>query len=54
MTTNFLRWKDEAAQAVKDYMTLLTTHGKTPLALQMDRGKEFLNVPLNNGVMNKG
>ena len=46
MTTKFLKGKDEAAQAVKDYMTYLTTHGKSPSALQMDWGKEFLNILL--------
>ena len=46
MTTKFLKGKDEAAQAVKDYMTYLSTHGKSPSALRTDRGKEFLNIPL--------
>ena len=48
MTMKFLNWKDEAVQAVKDYMTYLTTHGKSPSALWTDRGKEFLNVPLTH------
>ena len=46
MTTKFLKGKDEAAHAVKDYMIYLTTHGKSPSALWTDRGKEFLNIPL--------
>ena len=50
----FLKRKDEATQAVKDYITNLTAQGKRPRALRIDRGKEFVNNDLLNWCQQQG
>ena len=45
-TTEFLKEKSEAAQKVKDYLAYLISHDKTPKAIRIDRGKEFVNKNL--------
>jgi hypothetical protein len=47
MTVNFLKTKDRASQAVKDYMAYLKTRGQHPKAMRMDHGKEFINDKLS-------
>ena len=54
MMLRFLKGKNEAAQAVKDYMTHLDTHGRTPRAMRTDRGKEFVNDALQTWCQTKG
>ena len=39
----FLKKRDEAAEHVKNYLTYLKTHDKSPKAIKIDRGSEFLN-----------
>jgi hypothetical protein len=47
MTVNFLKTKDQASQAVKDYMAYLKTRGWHPKAMCTDCGKEFINDKLS-------
>ena len=46
MVLHFLKRKDEATQAVKNYFTHLSTHGRIPWVMCTDRGKEFVNQQL--------
>ena len=39
----FLKKKDKAAEHVKNYLTYLKTHDKSPKAIKIDKGSEFLN-----------
>ena len=50
----FLKGKDEAAQAIKDYVTHLKVLGKNPRAFRFDRGKEFVNNNLINWFRQQG
>lgn len=50
----FLKGKDEATQAVKDYITHLKTLGKNPRAFRFDCGKEFFNNNLINWFNQQG
>ena len=52
--TYFLRKKDEAMQAVKDYLTHLITHRKPPRATCTDPGREFVNKTLKSWCCEKG
>ena len=54
MTLRFLKGKNEAAQVVKNYLTHLETHGRTPRAIRTDRGKEFVNEALQSWCQSKG
>jgi len=45
-TVEFLKNKSKAAQKVIEYMTHLNTWNKTPHAIQMDRGSEFVKGEL--------
>jgi predicted RNA-binding protein Jag len=54
ITIEFLKGKNEAAQKVKNYLTHLMTHGKIPADIQVDRGKEFINSPLNTWCQEHG
>ena len=40
-TVHFLKWKDEAAQHVKNYLEKLKTHSKPPITIRIDQRKEF-------------
>jgi transposase InsO family protein len=53
-TVHFLKKKDEAAQHVMDYLAHLRTQGKLPKAIRIDRGKEFLNKPLESWCHGQG
>jgi len=48
ITTEFLKSKKQAARKVIDYMTYLKVRGKSPRAIQMDRGTEFVNESLRD------
>jgi hypothetical protein len=50
----FLKTKDGATLAVKNYVTNLKTQGKTPKALRFDRGREFVNNDLATWLMAQG
>src|SRR5262245_7803220 len=54
VTVNFLKEKTEAAQGVINYLAHLITQGRTPKAIQIDRGKEFVNEKLDKWCKNKG
>ena len=54
ITLHFLKRKDEATQAVKNYLTHLSTHGRTPRAMRTDRGKEYVNEPLQTWCRERG
>ncbi len=54
ITVNFLKRKDDAAQAVKDYLTYLETHRKSPCAIHTDQGKEFINKTLKSWCHRQG
>ena len=51
---HFLKKKDEAAQHVKNYIQALKTHKRSPIAIKIDRGKEFLNEVLKTFLDNEG
>ena len=40
-TVDFLKWKDEVAQHVKNYLKKLKTHSKPPITIRIDQRKEF-------------
>ena len=44
----FLKTKDQATQAVKNYLTYLQTHDKQPCTIRTDCGCEFLNDQLRS------
>ena len=54
MMLSFLKRKGEAMQAVQNYFTHLTTHGKTPRAMHTGRGTEFGNDALQTWCKEKG
>ena len=53
-TTEFLKQKGEASQKVKEYLTHLTTQGRKPKAIRVDRGKEFVNDDLKTWCQQQG
>jgi len=54
ITIEFLKSKKQAAQKVIDYMMYLKVQGKSPQAIQMDRGTEFINKSLRDWSNTKG
>ena len=54
VTVEFLKTKDQAAQKVKNYFTHLEVQGKTPKAMHVDRGREFVNDSLLEWLYSKG
>ena len=42
----FLKEKNQASQAVINYLTYLMVQGHKPKAIQIDQGKEFVNEKL--------
>jgi hypothetical protein len=54
MTVDFIKQKSDANQLVMNYLTHLITHGRTPRAIQIDRGKEFVNEKLERWCKEKG
>ena len=45
-TLGYLKSKSDAVQQVINYLTCLKTQGRKPMAIQIDRGKEFINEKL--------
>jgi len=54
ITVEFLKAKSEAIARIKNYIAYLTTRDKTPCALQMDRGTEFVNEELQTWCNSQG
>jgi hypothetical protein len=54
ITVEFLKEKSEAAQEVINYLAHLITQGRRPKAIQIDRGKEFVNEKLTQWCKGKG
>jgi hypothetical protein len=54
ITVEFLMEKSEAAQEVINYLAHLITQGRRPKAIQIDRGKEFVNEKLMQWCKGKG
>jgi hypothetical protein len=54
ITVKFLKSKTQAIQKIKDYMSYLLAHGKSPCAIRMDHGLEFINEDLHSWCHSKG
>jgi hypothetical protein len=54
ITVEFLKEKSEAAQETINYLTHLIAQGRQPKAIQIDRGKEFVNEKLKQWCKGKG
>jgi len=54
ITVKFLKTKDQAAQKIMNYMMYLKAWGKTPCAIQADRGTEFVNEALREWCHSQG
>jgi transposase InsO family protein len=54
ITTQFLKKKDEATQAVKDYLMHLGAHSKPLSVVHKDQGKEFINQELKSWCHEQG
>ena len=53
-TICFLKTKDEAAQALRDYVTYLEARGFRPQAFHCDEGREFVTNALKTWLHSKG
>ena len=53
-TLTFLKHKDEAKQAIKDYVAYLKARGMQPNAFRCDQGAEFLNDNLTRWLKEQG
>src|SRR5215471_14921111 len=53
-TVEFLKEKNQAAQLVMNYLTYLTAQELKPKAIQIDRGKEFVNERLERWCKQNG
>ena len=47
-TVEFLKSKAYAVDKIKNYLAYLTAHGRSPCAIHMDCGSEFINQPLTS------
>ena len=47
ITVNFLKTKDQASQAVKEYLAYLRVHKWTPKTMHTNHSKEFINDKLS-------
>ena len=54
VTVEFLKAKSQALAHVKAYLTYLKSHGKTPHAIRIDQGKEFINEDLKSWCYEQG
>jgi transposase InsO family protein len=54
ITVKFLKTKDQATQKVKNYFTHLELQGKSPKAMHIDCGCEFVNESLLEWCYSKG
>ena len=50
----FLKEKNQASQAVINYLTYLMVRGHKPKAIQIDQGKEFVNEKLEQWCKEQG
>ena len=53
-TVEFLKSKAHAADKIKNYIAYLSARGRSPCALRMDRGTEFVNQPLKSWCDSRG
>jgi hypothetical protein len=53
-TVEFLKAKSQASDHVKAYLTYLQNRGRKPLAIRVDRGKEFINENLKSWCHQQG
>ena len=53
-TVEFLKTKNQAAQKIKDYMAYLKARDRSPCAIRMDRGTEFVNEELHTWCHSQG
>ena len=53
-TVEFLKSKSQAAQRIKDHMAYLKARGRSPCAIQMDRGTKFVNEDLRTWCHSQG
>jgi len=54
ITVEFLKAKSDATAKIKDYLAYLAARDKTPCALRMDRGTEFVNEELRTWCHSQG
>src|SRR6202451_4477204 len=54
ITVKFLKEKNQASQAMINYITYLKVRGHKPKAIQIDRGKEFVNEKLERWCKEEG
>jgi transposase InsO family protein len=54
VTVEFLKSKDQATQKVINYITHLSAHDKSPKAIRIDRGREFVNETLLEWCYSRG
>ena len=54
VTVEFLKSKDKAADEVKSYLTYVSVREKTPKAIRVDRGTEFVNAELVSWCKERG
>jgi len=54
ITVKFLKAKSDATAKIKDYLAYLAVRDKTPCALRMDRGTEFVNEELRTWCHSQG
>jgi len=54
ISVEFLKEKNQASQAVINYLTYLKARGRTPKAIQIDRGREFVNEKLERWCKEQG
>ena len=53
-TVEFLKSKAHAADKIKNYIAYLSARSRSPCALHMDRGTEFVNQPLKSWCDSRG
>ena len=54
ITVDFLKEKNQASLAVTGYLAHLTSHKRMPKAIQVDRGKEFVNQKVQEWCKSQG
>ena len=54
ISVEFLKEKNQASQAVVNYLTYLKVRGRMPKAIQIDRGREFVNEKLERWCKEQG
>jgi transposase InsO family protein len=54
ITIKFMKAKHQTSQLVKDYLTHLSIRNKSPRAIRVDWGTEFMNLELQKWCQGKG